>query len=160
MPIRRSNRFQVTIHPNISKLIIQQYELSEFTEQDLFNVVSEHLNSLCDNKTVEKIGDEKYKLTLKGESMLKLRKLFQLLGEPDSHKTSSEGKSWTWLKGKDQDGHDLFFSIETTDDDNEYEYSYTSDDITEINDFADLDEILVYAQEFLKYVDKANDNVD
>ena len=71
MPIRRSNVIKVTIHPNIVKLIIQQHELSEFTEHDLFNIVSEHLKVLCDNKTIEKFDDDKYKLTPKGEELLK-----------------------------------------------------------------------------------------
>ena len=35
-------------------------------------------------------------------------------------------------------GKDLFFLVETTDDANEYAYSYTADDDTEIYDFADL----------------------
>lgn len=80
-----------------------------------------------------------------------MQKLIELLGEPDVHKVGSEGESWTWFKGKD-----LFFTVESTDDENEYDYSYTADDITEISDFADLDDILEYAKEFLQYVTKAN----
>ena len=71
MPIRRSKAVKATIHPNIVRLIIQQHKLSEFTEHDLFNIVSEHLKILCDNKTIEKTDDDKYKLTPKGEKLLK-----------------------------------------------------------------------------------------
>ena len=81
-----------------------------------------------------------------------MQKLIELLGEPNENKTNSEYESWKWIKGKDQRGSDLIFLVETTDDANEYAYSYTADDDTEIYEFADLDDILVYAKEFLQYV--------
>ena len=84
-------------------------------------------------------------------------KLIALLGDPDVCKQDDEGNTvWKWLKGNNQDGQELFFSVETCSSDSEYMYTYTEDDETEICDFGDMEQILLYAKGFLKYVSQVN----
>lgn len=82
-----------------------------------------------------------------------MERLIKVLGEPDERKQDEDGNTiWKWNKGTDQSGQELFFSVETCSSDSEYMYNYTEDDDTEIYDGAEMDEILLYAQRFLKYV--------
>ena len=60
----------ITINPNVVKTIIQAYKLTEFTEQDIFDIVSEQLKSLCEQNIIEKVDDRIYKLTQKGTELL------------------------------------------------------------------------------------------
>ena len=84
-------------------------------------------------------------------------KLITLLGEPDVCSKNEDGdKVWKWIKGKDRHGQVLFFSVETCLPGSEYMYSYTEDDDTEICDFGDMEDILLYAKTFLEYVDQVN----
>ena len=84
-------------------------------------------------------------------------KLIALLGDPDVCKKDEDGVTvWKWIKGKDQQGQVLSFSVETCSSDSEYMYSYTEDDDTEICDYGDMEEILLYAKDFLKYVSQVN----
>ena len=84
-------------------------------------------------------------------------KLIALLGDPDLCKKDEDGDTlWIWKKGKNQHGQDLNFSIETCLPSFEYMYSYIEDDDTEICDFGDMEDILLYAKKFLKYVSQVN----
>jgi len=82
-----------------------------------------------------------------------MEQLFKMLGDPDIVEQTEEGETnWKWLKGTDESGQELFFSVETCSSESEYMYNYTEDDDTEICDWTEMDEILLYAQRFLKYV--------
>lgn len=75
-----------------------------------------------------------------------------VLGEPDIITKNEEGDTvLRWSKGTDQSGQELFFSVETGSSDSEYWYNYTEDD-TEIGDWTEIDDGLIYAQRFMKYV--------
>ena len=80
-----------------------------------------------------------------------------LLGDPDVVKQIEDGETnWKWIKGTDQSGQELFFSVETCGEDTEYIYNYTEDDATEIFDWAEMDEILEYVQRFGEYVQQTH----
>lgn len=82
-----------------------------------------------------------------------MERLIKVLGEPDIITKNEEGDTvLRWNKGTDRSGQELFFSVETGSSDSEYWYNYTEDDDTEIGDWGEIDDILIYAQRFLKYV--------
>ncbi len=84
-----------------------------------------------------------------------MKRLITVLGDPDVI-TEEDGETvWKWLQGEDATGQVLFFSVQTSADEQEYMYNYTANDDEEIMDWAEIDEIVEYAKEFLKYVQQA-----